>query len=250
MVEKHQFAPISPWISSWVIWSCWRAELEIKLGEFEQLPTCSLWSHSLHVGLNWWNRTMAWWLDWSGLLVPKNPVWNSALFRLSSEVGNICPRRVLTPTHFECSLRGICPHPPTTRGREIGPNSPAFSHIYTSCLCTSVRLDGGKKERKEIHHFLASEGFECLVSELNTPLSFLLLAYTPSSLHKPSTYSPILRYCQHSCTLCVALWPLSPRYAPQATLGATEGWILGCDVGVWWEGRKWRPPPPAHHLAV
>lgn len=155
MVEKHQFAPISPWISSRVIWSRWRAELEIKLGEFEQLPMCSLWSHSLHAGLNWWNHTMAWWLDWSGLLVPKNPVWNSALFRLSSEVGNICPRSVLTPTHFECSLWGICPHPPTHTQQEGGRRSaliPLHFHIFT--LLVSAHpwgwMEGRKRGRKSI----------------------------------------------------------------------------------------------------
>lgn len=29
------------------------------------------------------------------------------------------------------------------------------------------------------------------------------------------------------------MWP-DDHYAP----------LLGCDVGVWWEGRKWRPSPP------
>lgn len=44
-----------------------------------------------------------------------------------------------------------------------------------------MRLDGVKKERKEIDYFLATPGFVCEVSGLNSSLSSLVLAYTLSS---------------------------------------------------------------------
>lgn len=140
-------------------------------------PHCaSLWSHSLHMVLNWWNRTMAWWLDWSGLPVPKNPVWK--LYIVSDFLGgsaHLSSVRFDTYTLWMHTLGNLPPLPSrTTREGEIGPNFPVFSHIYTSCLCTSVRLDGVKKERKEIHHFLATWGFACEVLGLNTPLSSLV----------------------------------------------------------------------------
>lgn len=132
---------------------------------------------------------------------------------------------------------GNLPPPPTTRGREeIGPNSAAFSHIYTSCLCTSVRLDGGKKERKEIHHFLASEGFACLVSELNTPLSSLLLAYTPSSpplpltLHFYTTVSIGVHYVWRYDLFLPSMPPPRPLWGPQKDESSVVMWAFGGKV--------------------
>lgn len=117
-------------------------------------PHCaSLWSHSLHMVLNWWNRTMAWWLDWSGLPVPKNPVWNSALFQTSSEVRHICPRCVLTPTHFECTLLGICPHRLPAQ-HERGRSALIFLYFHIFTLLVSAHPWGWREWRKRGRKFI------------------------------------------------------------------------------------------------
>lgn len=153
--DKHLFAPISPWnfftgnsivlaygIGNKARWVCVIP------------PHCAtLWSHSLHMVLNWWNWTMAWWLDWSGLPVPKNPVWNSALFQTSSEVRHICPRCVLTPTHFECTLLGICPHRLPAQ-HERGRSALIFLYFHIFILLVSAHPWGWMEWRKRGRKFI------------------------------------------------------------------------------------------------
>lgn len=136
---------------------------------------CKLRPQSLHAVLNWWNRTIAWWLDWLGLPVPKNPVWNSALFRISSEVRHICPRHVLTPTHFECTLLGICPHrPPAQHGRGRPALILLHFHIFTLLVYAHPRgwMEWRKTGRKSIIFW--QHGDLCARS----PGSSLVLVYT------------------------------------------------------------------------